>query len=236
MPDYQKNVNYVIECLDPNILDKYVGHSCDFEHRKATHKSACNNPKDKTYNLKVYQFIREHGGWKNWTVKVIEEYPCEDEVEATLREQHWFKQISATLNSNVPARTMADYYQEHRDSILDYKKKWQQENRTAIVEQKKIYYQANKVRFAEKNKKYHQENKAAIAEKNKKYREDNAEALAEQQKKYREDNAEAIAEYKKKYREANKAKIKKWWEENKTKVNQKRKEKRESAKKARAAI
>ena len=35
--------------------------------------------------MKVYQFIREEGGWKNWEMKPIEEYEWQNKTQATRR-------------------------------------------------------------------------------------------------------------------------------------------------------
>ena len=49
---------YKIVCNDLNITDCYVGSSINFKRRKGEHKSSCNNPNSKIYNLNVYKFIR----------------------------------------------------------------------------------------------------------------------------------------------------------------------------------
>ena len=70
--DYSQNVIYKIVCNDLNVKDCYVGHTIQFRERKASHKSKCNNEKNKLYNLNIYQIIRENGGWSNWSMIEIE--------------------------------------------------------------------------------------------------------------------------------------------------------------------
>ena len=53
---------YKIVCNDIQIKDSYVGSCQSFRTRKTNHKSACNNENDKSYNLYVYQVMRENGG------------------------------------------------------------------------------------------------------------------------------------------------------------------------------
>lgn len=240
MPDYQKNVIYKITCNDPNITDLYVGHSCDFHDRKIGHKSDCTNPTSNRYNYKVYQTIREYGGWENWSVEIIEEYPCENELEATLRERYWFDQLSATLNTCVPARTIQEWYLDNIENI----KKYNQDNADTIAENKKNWQLKNKAKVKEQQKKYREEHADTIAERMKKWREDNRETLLEyfkaryqankdtiamQRKKYHEDNRSKILERKKKYHDEHKAllnqKNRKKYEANKAEINRKRREK-----------
>lgn len=73
--DYSKTVIYKIVCNDLTVKDIYVGHSTDFTIGKYGHKFRCINEKSSFYKLKVYQIIREHGCWDNWTMVMIEEYP-----------------------------------------------------------------------------------------------------------------------------------------------------------------
>ena len=76
--DYSKTVIYKIVCNDLEIKDYYVGHTTDFTRRKSCHKCACCNENSRDYNFKVYQMIREYGGWNNWTMIEIEKFPCKD--------------------------------------------------------------------------------------------------------------------------------------------------------------
>jgi hypothetical protein len=72
-------------------------------------KCRCNNPKDKSYNYKVYKFIREHGGWENWDMIMVEKYPCNDKLELHKKEREVFETLKATLNSEIPSRTQKEY-------------------------------------------------------------------------------------------------------------------------------
>jgi hypothetical protein len=62
---------YKLVCKDITITDLYVGTTTDFKSRKNPHKSDCNNGKGENYNLKVYTFIRDNGGWENWDMVMI---------------------------------------------------------------------------------------------------------------------------------------------------------------------
>jgi hypothetical protein len=119
--DYSNTIIYKIECNDLNITDCYVGHTTEFRKRKSQHKSDCNNIKRKQYNYNVYKFIRDNGGWENWTMVMIQHYPCNNALEAGRRERHWFKRLNATLNTQVPSRSKKEsnknYNENHKEKI-----------------------------------------------------------------------------------------------------------------------
>ena len=69
--DYSNTIIYKIVCKNPNINDVYVGHTTNFIQRKYSHKIACNSI---TNNIKIYNIIRENGGWDNWDMIEIAKY------------------------------------------------------------------------------------------------------------------------------------------------------------------
>ena len=103
--DYSNTLMYKFVCNDLNVTDNYVGHTTHWINRKNGHKSKCNNSNSPRYNLKVYQMIREHGGWDNWQMIEIEKYPCNDSNEATARERYWYDELNSTMNTNKPKTT-----------------------------------------------------------------------------------------------------------------------------------
>ena len=76
MPNYNNGIIYKIECKDKNIIDVYYGSTTNFVMRKKCHKYCCNNIASKSYNTILYKYIRESGGWDNWEIKKIKDYPC----------------------------------------------------------------------------------------------------------------------------------------------------------------
>ena len=152
MPDYSKSVIYCISCKDESIKDSYVGSSADFEKRKKDHKDRCNNPNHHGYNYKVYQFIREHGGFDNFEMKIIEYYPCENETELNIRENYWMDILQTTLNSR-------------KAPVFKNIKEWREANIEHIREYDRIIYKKNKDANKEKRKEFYQKNKEKISEK-----------------------------------------------------------------------
>ena len=97
--DYSNTIFYKIYCMNQEITDKYIGHTTDFVKRKYSHKQSCNNHNN---NCKLYNIIRENGGWNNWKMEIIAFHDCENHYEARKREQQYFEEYNATLNSIEP--------------------------------------------------------------------------------------------------------------------------------------
>ena len=100
--DYSNTIFYKIYCVNPEITDMYIGHTTNFVQRKHAHKQSCTNNKCLGYTCKLYNYIREHGGWNNWIMEIIAVHNCEDHYSARMREQEYFKEYNATLNSIEP--------------------------------------------------------------------------------------------------------------------------------------
>jgi len=100
--DYSNTIIYKITCKDSNITDVYVGHTTNFVQRKHAHKQSCINDKSPNYNCKLYQVIRNNGGWSNWCMEIVHFCNCNDHYEARKKEQEYFELLHATLNSIEP--------------------------------------------------------------------------------------------------------------------------------------
>jgi len=169
--DYQKTIMYKIVHNDLEITHVYIGHTTNFSRRKGCHKSSCNNEKNKYYHLKVYQMIRDNGGWENWNMIMIEVFPCSNSLEAHKRERELYEQYHANMNARSPYITQDErkdlkkkYREDHQEKIKQYNKKYREENKEERKEQKKKYREENKEEIKEYQKKYRDENKEKIKE------------------------------------------------------------------------
>lgn len=115
--DYNKTIIYKLVSNDLEIKECYVGHTTNFTKRKNAHKNTCMNDYRQDHNLNVYQFIRDTGGWDNWSMIEIEKYPCNDINEASKRERYWIETLRATLNQVLPARSKQEYRIIYREEI-----------------------------------------------------------------------------------------------------------------------
>ena len=107
--DYSKSVIYKIVCDDLSITDMYIGSTTNFTNRKRHHKEACIYEKDKHYRYKVYEFIRNNGGWENWSMIEIEKFSCKDKNELFARERHFYESLKPSLNMRFPQMNKSEY-------------------------------------------------------------------------------------------------------------------------------
>lgn len=119
-----KTTMYKIVCKNSFVIEIYVGATINFNQRKAQHKSSCNNlTGSRQYELKVYRFIRENGGWDNWDMIEIEKYAAIDGLDARKRERYWIETLQATLNSNIPVRTREEIKLILKEKVKNYREK-----------------------------------------------------------------------------------------------------------------
>ena len=165
--DYSRTVIYRISCNDlPEFI--YIGSTTDFVNRKRMHK------KDSIIkDFKLYQTIRENGGWDNWRMFIIEEYSdCTNNIEQRIREQKWIDELNANLNM------LKAYTSEEQKKF--YHKEYQKEYRKEYIEQ-------NREKLLQKMKEYREQNREKINQRNKEYREQNREKINQIQKEKRQE-------------------------------------------------
>ena len=155
--DYSKCCIYKIEHIDDESL-VYVGHTTNFDKRKTQHKINCYNDNGKPYNFKVYQMIRENGGWEKFLMLEVEKYPCNDRREAERRENEVIKELKSSMNTNKSFLT--------QDELTEYKKEYNKEynesNKHKIQEYMKDYYELHKPEIKEQVKDYYKANKLKL--------------------------------------------------------------------------
>tara|TARA_R110000868_G_scaffold392634_1_gene663358 strand:+ start:523 stop:1134 length:612 start_codon:yes stop_codon:yes gene_type:complete len=169
MVNYQEGLIYKIaHKYSPYV---YIGSTTNFNRRKATHKHRSNTRKEK-----LYQTIRELGGWDNFEMVLVKKCPCNDKLELTAIEFEYQQLFDANMNMSS-ASSGLDF------SDSDYMKK---------------YYEKNNVKLSKYNKKYREENCEELKKKSKEYYEKNREKLCKNNRdigtQYREKNREKIRE------------------------------------------
>ena len=93
--------HYIYKIVSDDLPDyAYVGSTKSMKDRKYHHKKTCNNPNMKNHNLKVYQTIRENGGWENWRMVLVEECGEISNNQARIREEHYRLKLNANMNTN----------------------------------------------------------------------------------------------------------------------------------------
>jgi len=175
--DYSKTIIYKIVCNDLTNKDCYIGHTTNMAKRKHNHKYVCNNENDNYHNNKLYKIIRQNGGWSNWTMVLVETFPCKDNHEACKRQRELYEELGANMNRIEADEELDQYNKEYRDEReLDLKQK------------QKHYREANKDYYKDYQKKYREEHREEKQEYHKEYN----------QKYYQKNKAEIIEKYKQK--------------------------------------
>jgi hypothetical protein len=98
MKNYNKSRIYKIWCEDEGVDQIYVGSSKNLTNRTRSHKHACSDSSHKSYNLPLYIYIRENGGFENFYVHTLQKFPCKNKKQLQDREQHWIDKLKPTLN------------------------------------------------------------------------------------------------------------------------------------------
>jgi hypothetical protein len=143
--------NFIIyEIFNESLNFRYIGSTGNFSSRKSTHKTHCK----KQLKLKLYETINENGGWDNFTMRPIEEFVCENKLEARMRERYWCELYNPNLNMRkayLSGEERENYYDENKERIQQYHKEYYEDNKDRY----KQYYEDNKDRV----KQYYQENR-----------------------------------------------------------------------------
>ena len=184
-------VIYKIKSLDPTVDYCYVGSTQNFTKRKCQHKNNC-NVINKKNNTKLYNTMRENGGWINFQMTPIEEYKCDTPLQARMREQFWIENIEKNKLNSINAFISAE---DRQNQIAEQKKEYRFKNRVQIAEQKKEYRFKNRDQIAELKKEYYFKNRDQIVEQQKEYYFKNRDQIVEQQKEYRFKNRDQKKEY-----------------------------------------
>jgi hypothetical protein len=111
--DYSRTKMYKLVCKDISIIDCYVGSTTDMVDRKYCHKARCTNPDNKRYDTPVYKFIRATGGWSNWDMILIEDFPCKSNLEKFKRERELLELQAKTINAYTPILTDEERRLDH---------------------------------------------------------------------------------------------------------------------------
>jgi hypothetical protein len=191
---------YKLCCVDTDIEEIYIGSTKNFNRRKTEHKSMCNNEKIPQYNMYVYQFIRDNGGFSNWSMIQLESVNYETKRDLEAHERRWIELLKPKLNKQLPCRTVKEYQKQYRQENAEKIKQYYQNNIDKMKQYKKQYYQNNIDKIKQINKKYNIENSDNIKEYQKQYFNENADKIKQYKKQYYQNNIDKIKQINKNYR------------------------------------
>jgi hypothetical protein len=128
-------------CCDDCPEYVYVGSTKAFRERKYRHKQDC-----KTKDYKLYNIIRENGGWDNWRMVILEECGEITFTEARIKEEEHRVKLNANLNSQK-------CYTNEEEKKIQHNKvanEWSKNNKEKVLETNKTYREKNKDIIKEK--------------------------------------------------------------------------------------
>jgi len=172
--DYSRTQIYKYVCNDSSVLCEYVGHTTNWNKRKASHKERCNDIKDKKYHLKLYEIMRANGGFDNWRMILVEDYPCKNKREAEQREQYHMDLLVEKMNTNnsftmeIIDKSHPNYnnekYKSHLKRNPDFNKKRYQKNleKNSNHNKEQYYCEYCKNHFSLKHKARHERSQKHI--------------------------------------------------------------------------
>jgi predicted GIY-YIG superfamily endonuclease len=174
--DYSKAIIYSIICKTDDTL-LYIGSTTNLTKRKAQHKENCNKETYKKHNLQVYVMIRENGGWDNFNMKPVKEYPCSNKIQLVIEEERIRKEMNATLNT-LKAHTTKEEYKKaqyesykkrrelHKEELKEYERKRYETNKESKLEysreKARTRYEAKKEEILKKRQEKYKVNKEEI--------------------------------------------------------------------------
>ena len=145
------NVAWVYRLWCPSCPGQfYVGSTVQLlKDRFEKHRSDCNNPRVRNYNLPVYQYIREHGSFDEWQMEVLEECHGLTTDELRQREREWYDELDPTLNDIRPWRSEEERAEQKREVA----RRWCEANRVADRESSRRWRETNPEKLKAQNEK-----------------------------------------------------------------------------------
>lgn len=171
---YDNGIIYKLCCRDVNVTDIYIGSTIGFTVRENAHKTSCNNKNAKQYNSKLYQFIRNNGGWDNWDMIIIEQTEFKNSLELHKRERYYMDTLHSTLNVNIPSRTASEYY---KNTNYETQKRYMLKNKESIRLQRKEYLRQYHINNKERIRQYKINNKEHLRQYIRQYKINNKDIL-----------------------------------------------------------
>ena len=162
MVNYQNGKIYkLVNTIDDKL---YVGSTVNtLKHRKYEHKRRSRID----VNRPVYKHLNNIG-WENIEIELLEVFPCLNKYELHTRERYWIETLKASLNTDTPTLTRAEYRVKNHEKIRQKDNAYKQRNKDKISVQGKEYREQNKELIKQRKKNYYERNKDKIAEKREK--------------------------------------------------------------------
>lgn len=158
MIDYSKGKIYKLEPISGK-SECYIGSTCsELDKRLGGHKYAYNND---TSSYCTSHILFDKYGVDGVKITLIECHPCENREQLHKREGEWQAKTPNCINKNIAGRGRKQYYQDTRDTRLEYQNRYYGEHK----QQRLAYLDSWRANNKEYHKKYYQDNKENLKQK-----------------------------------------------------------------------
>jgi hypothetical protein len=152
MPNYQQGKIYkIVSNTDDELC--YVGSTtlpllCQ---RMVEHRGTYKRWKNGKYHFTSSFEMFDKFGIENCRIELIEIFPCNMKDELTKKEAYYIRLLNC-VNKVIPDRTIKEYREENRDTMIMYQREYRELNGDKKAEYHKEWWGVNKDRIAEKVK------------------------------------------------------------------------------------
>ena len=94
--NYAEMIFYKICCSSTNITKVFIGHTTNVNQRKHILKK---QTQSETYCSDMIEFIKNSGGWDNWSLQILEKYECKTHIDIVLREIYHTDALNQKINN-----------------------------------------------------------------------------------------------------------------------------------------
>jgi len=150
---------YIIKCKDPNLKGCYVGQTAHYIKRCKQHRYNSKCILSDAYHRTIYQYIRNHGGFQNFTIEIL--HTLEEEQHIINKLEGFYIQKFKALNYQVAGRTRHQYHIDNKETLNAKSILYYNEHRDVLLEKKKeiflcycgsLYTRTHKARHIQTNK------------------------------------------------------------------------------------
>ena len=183
--------NGKIYCIRNSVDDEiYIGSSCQpLSKRMVWHREATR--KDKKKNYKVYQKMITLGVEKFY-IELIEECPCETVEQLRKREGEIIREMKPALNTRIEGRSDKEWRNDNKEKLKEDKKTYALNNKEHIMKKAQEYREKNRETINEKQRQRHSENKDQINDRRRATYPERREKKLDACKKYNEEHKDEI--------------------------------------------
>ena len=163
---------YIYHIVDSDKVVHYVGSTSNFNSRKSKHKWNCTHEHCKEYNLDIYKYIRENGGFDNFEIIPIRKIDnVSNKTELRIAEREEMEKYTGLKNMRGSYATKEEklqlirvWQENNSEKYLGKIRQWRQANPAKVVEIHRKYYEANSEKILERKRQRYHEKKQLKAE------------------------------------------------------------------------